>query len=256
MSEPVPMGIPSEAVPMGIPIEVVNLVSASANAGLSPEDLAQSAAFAIQDWRLLAAGRPQRRGWLREWCSCCFAPHAPDPNEPHLHASAAEGGGTKLVARVKSPESLMLLSRRLAATSTAPLASLQITCEDGYGPGTANPAYASGEGFALLTRALMPPPHGSACLGALRELSFSKIIVDDVNAHALAASLSGHPGLRTLELWNVQLEDGGALAIGTLAAPGGPAALESINMGKNLMSGVAKEQIERAARPEVSVRMY
>lgn len=257
----VPMGEPATGVPMGIPIDTIELVEKSVNKGLSPEDLDAAKPLAVTDWRKLAAGKhqPERTGFkavLYACCSCCYPAPEPHPDEALLRVGKADGGGVKVFAIVKSPESILLLARRLAASKSAKIAALDITCADGYGPGTANPVYASGEGFALITRALMPPPQGSRCLAELRELAMSKVIVDDANAAALAAALRGSASLDSLELWNVQLEDAGALALGTLAAEGGAPNLRSLNLGKNLISGSAKERIEGAKRPDVlEVRM-
>lgn len=249
-------------IPVGIPIETVQLVDASlvANKGLSPEDLAESEAFSTKDWSRLAAGKRPRRGccmsFVYECCFCCAAKETPNPDKAKLRAVEAEGGGTKVLATVESPSSLMLLARRVAAARSAPLESLHLTCADGFGPGTANEVYAGGEAFALITRALMPPPHGSSCLANLRELCLSKIIVNDENARALAAALRGHTSLTALELWNVQLEDGGALALGTLAAADGLLSLSSLNLGRNLLSADTRARIDVAKRPGVSVRMF
>ena len=62
-------------------------------------------------------------------------------------------------------------------------------------------------------------------------------------ARTLAAALRGHPSLTTLELWNVSLEDEGAIAIARLAAADGNAALSELNLGRNLFSGEARERI-------------
>ena len=59
-------------------------------------------------------------------------------------------------------------------------------------------------------------------------------------------------------MWNTQLEDGGALALGSLAAAGagGAPCLATLNLGKNLISGVAKRLIEGATREGVRVQAY
>ena len=72
---------------------------------------------------------------------------------------------------------------------------------------------------------------------------------DAVDA-GLAASLAGHPTLASLELWNVELDDDGALAVGALGAPagdgGGNAALRELNLGRNLLLPQTQQALEQA----------
>jgi len=108
--------------------------------------------------------------------------------------------------------------------------------------------------------ALLSPSHatgGSRCLAHLTELSISQLDVDCKGACALAAALRGHPTLQSLELWNVKLKDEGALALGALGGADGNFALSRLNLGRNLISGLAKDKIEAAVDARrVELSMY
>ena len=80
-------------------------------------------------------------------------------------------------------------------------------------------------------------------------------------ARLLAASLAGHPTLASLELWNVELDDDGALAVGALGAPvgegGGNAALRELNLGRNLLLPQTQQALEQAVdAARVRLRAY
>jgi hypothetical protein len=167
-----------------------------------------------------------------------------------------------LEVAVGSEEALHRLALRLAASASAPLRGLRLSWHDGPaagGVGGSGPLSLDGSpGFALLARALRAGSEGgSACLGGLCTLSISKLVVGDGAARDLAAALHGHPSLASLELWNVSLEDEGALSIARLAAPDGNAALSELNLGRNLFSGEAREGIEATVDADrVRAKMY
>ena len=137
---------------------------------------------------------------------------------------------------------------------------LQISAEDGYGPGTVAALGASGVGFGIIIRTLdasRGSGGGGSCLRGLRELSVSKIGIEREAAAGLADALRGHPSLVQLELWNVDLDDECAVAVASLAAPEGAAALQRLNMGRNLISGAGRDKIESLVdRGRVNVRIY
>ena len=216
--------------------------------GLTGDDRNSSAPFAVADWKAHCArhgagasgvlGLVLRR---REQASTAASAH-----QPILRASIAEGGGTHLQADVSSAQSL---PPRAAPRSArlSPLSALTITAQDGFGPGTAAPLEASGEGFELLCRALAASLGGADCLATLRCLGVSKIGMSDAAASRLAEALGGHPSLESLELWNVGLEDEGALSLGRLAAAANEnncPRLASLNLGRNLVSADAREELE------------
>ena len=98
---------------------------------------------------------------------------------------------------------------------------------------------------------------GGASLAALRELSVSKLTIDDEAAEALALALGGHPTLEALELWNVGLTDTGARHVSMLAAPGTNPTLTSLNLGRNLLSPDTRSAIEGVIdRARVKVKLY
>ena len=78
------------------------------------------------------------------------------------------------------------------------------------------------------------------------------------SAASLAAALGGHPTLASLELWNVGLEDGGARARAALvSADSSNPALKSLNLGRNLFSSEAREQLEALIdASRVRAKMY
>lgn len=77
-------------------------------------------------------------------------------------------------------------------------------------------------------------------------------------AESLSQGLAGHAALESLELWNVGLEDAGALSIGRLAArDGGNGALCRLNLGRNLLLDPTKEEIEtKADKERVRLQLY
>ena len=103
----------------------------------------------------------------------------------------------------------------------------------------------------------MPPGFTRASLRGLRELAICKMRVSDACAAHLAASLEGHAALETLELYNVNLEDAGAVAVAQLARPGGNAALRKLDLGKHKVFGETvvdlKERIVDTARVHLKV---
>ena len=143
-------------------------------------------------------------------------------------AAGADGGGAALDVDVLHDDGLGELASRLAARGTAPLAALRLGAAD-LQAGVS----AGGAGFGRPARALHAAD-GGACAG-LRELALRNIELPAAAARLLAASLAGHPTLASLELWNVELDDDGALAVGALGAPvgdgGGNAALRSSTSG-------------------------
>ena len=102
-----------------------------------------------------------------------------------------------------------------------------------------DPVPSAGPAFARLIEALRPTARVYS-LHALKELSVKALELSDATAVALASALQGHPKLAELELWNVGLDDDGAIAIAQLATPQGNAALRRLNLGRNLMSGSGK----------------
>ena len=240
------------SVPMGFVVaEAVRPPPTPALRGLTGDDRSSSTPFAVADWKAhcalaMAPGRPASSGWFsrrkEQETSTAASAH-----QPILRASIAEGGGTHLQADVSSAQSLLVLARHLAAPGSSPLSALTITAQDGFGPGTAAPLEASGEGFELLCRALAASLGGADCLATLRCLGVSKIGMSDAAASRLAEALGGHPSLESLELWNVGLEDAGALSLGRLAAAANEnncPRLASLNLGRNLVSADAREELE------------
>ena len=259
-------GLP--AVPSGLPptspVVPVQPPPPPPLTGLTPEDVADAAAFAVADWAAHCA--PKRAaasggGW--------FSSRGSKPPPAAVEADAAlglrvralgaVGGGIALEVQVATDAGLYRLAQRLAAPGTQPIAALRLTSQDGFGAGTANASLnASDSGaFALLTRALATCLGGAPSLAQLRELAISKIAMGDHAASHLATALAGHPALGALELWNVALEDAGALAIGRLAARDGSAALTQLNLGRNLYSGDAMQQLEALVdRDRVHAKIY
>jgi len=236
-----------EAVPMGTAVMPVQPPPPPPLTGLTAADREAAAPYAVADWA--AACAPPRTvasgGWFGFSRKETSTPR-PSADEPRMRVShPGEGDGIALEVTVSSEAAMLRLAQRLAATSAeVPLAALRLTAEDGFGPGTAAAISASGSAFALLTRCLMGTENGAGCLRGLRELAISKVTISDEAAASLAEALHGHAALQMLELWNVALEDDGALSISQLATPTGNQALTQLNLGRNLVSGPGRERIE------------
>ena len=95
-------------------------------------------------------------------------------------------------------------------------------------------------GFGLFTRALA----GGGCLRGLRDLAISRLALPAPAAAALAQALHGHPRLQSLELWNVELDDEGGMAVARLAASASCPALAKLNLGRHLMGPRTTKTIE------------
>jgi hypothetical protein len=253
----------ASAVPFGLPVQPP---LPDVKEGLSASDCAAAAPLVVADWSdptgaASSTGFRSRQGWFSLGRSTPRKPPA-HPDEPRMKCCPAEGGGVQLDAEVLSESSLLRLAMRLGANGSAPLAALRIRAPDGFGPGTAAPLDTSGEPFLFLCRALASAAQSSEAPGALaglRELSFTKITIGNEAAAALASGLRGHPSLESLELWNVGLEDDGALCIGRLAAPipEGNAALRSLNLGRNVLSGETRDKLEAMVDGErVHAKVY
>ena len=261
-------------------------------AGLSEADLAACATYQIIDWkRYSQPPKVASSGWFGAFSKPkpkgaatggAFAQGAPpvarsgsysadmSAGEPLVRVSTADGGGVALNAEVDSPAQLHRLARLLAAAGSAPVGALRISAKDGYGPGTPAPVEAVGDGFMLLCRALLTasqasnlgnpnlggvePRLGASSLGALRELSISKILVSDTAADTLSQALAGHATLATLELYNVNLDDAGGHSVARLATPGGNGALTKLSLGKHCMLGETVIELEERIIDKERVR--
>lgn len=208
----------SDAVPVGLPIQpssshhgqqpVVQPVQPPPPpplTGLRDEERAAAAPYAVTDWAAHIAALKPRSSASGGWLSGLMGGRGstprgtassgtPDEEEPRLRASTGGGGGVVLEAEVHSAPSMLRLARRLVASDSAPVRSLTVRAKEGFGPGTAAPLAADGDGFLLLCRALCVGQNaGAASLGMLRELTFTQITVSDASAEALGCALSGHP---------------------------------------------------------------
>lgn len=287
--EAVPLG--DTVVPVGMPVDIVRPPAAQQH-GLSAADLEYSAAFAVGDWVAHCQPQPQQKkaappaakkpsssGWFglgrstprgavaagtgndepKLSVSSKVVSSKQEDGDLKLRASEAEGGGVKLEADIVSDAALLTLARRLAAAGSAPIAVLKInSAQSGFGPGTSARGEST-DAFKLMCRALATASAegGGASLAALRELSVSKLTIDDEAAEALALALGGHPTLEALELWNVGLTDTGARHVSMLAAPGTNPTLTSLNLGRNLLSPDTRSAIEGVIdRARVKVKLY
>ena len=267
LGAPPPVPYSGPAVPLGVPIgtpaddgaaaaaaaappaawsDAVGLTTgaaaSAAGAGLSEAEVAAAAAYATPRWESGEVRAPDARGagapLLRIRC-----------------AAGGGGGGAALDVDVLHDDGLGELASRLAARGTAPLAALRLGAAD-LQAGVS----AGGAGFGRLARALHADGGGGACAG-LRELALRNIELPAAAARLLAASLAGHPTLASLELWNVELDDDGALAVGALGAPagdgGGNAALRELNLGRNLLLPQTQQALEQAVdAARVRLRTY
>ena len=276
---PVASSDPEPGVPLGMPLapqgssyEPIQPPPPPPLTPLTAEDVAAAAPFEVRDWQehcihIQSSGRSSNRGGGSSWnpFSRGKASTRADSlggSEPKARARDAEGGGVALEVSIDSEESLQRLALRLAAASSAPLSELRLTWADQLDDGPLKEPMHLDESsaFALLARALRSGSErtgASACLAGLRALSISKLIVGHHAAQVLSAALQGHPKLNSLELWNVALEDEGALHIAQLAAHGSPGVLTELNLGRNLISGEAREQLERIVdATRVHAKMY
>ena len=85
---------------------------------------------------------------------------------------------------------------------------------------------------------------GAACLRGLRELSISRMQLPTAAAGLLVQALTGHRSLQSLELWNVELDDEGGMAVASFAAAGSCPALSKLNLGRNLLGPGTTRAIE------------
>jgi len=277
--QPVAVDVPPDAPPEGVPLGKPTVSQAAAAAGIIPDvvtysssptlgltqsDAAFCESLSTRDWSAVKISRPgssaARGGGLfsrsksnSNSTTSTAALHA----DVSLGVSPAEMGGTSLSVEARSEAGFLHIAQRLAAPGSAPVAALKLSAQDGFGEGTSSASVTSdGEAFLLLTRALAASG-GSDALQRLTELTITKIKISGERASALAAALLHHPTLTALELWNVDLNDEGALAISALAAPGGSFPLSRLNLGRNLISGHVKLQIEAAADPKrVSLSLF
>ena len=248
-------------VPIGLPIEppVVVPVQAPPPApltGLTEQDYAMATQLAVGNWEHLCAPPTtarSSRGWNPFGSGRSSAESTTHTDEPVMRASAADGGGVALDVSISSQATLQRLALRLAARLSAPIVALKISADESVGPNTASPLSLEGSAaFQLLARTLK----SAESTRQLRELSLARISVDASAAALLANALSGHASLTSLELWNVSLEDEGALSIGQLVAEGGTnPTLRELNMGRNLISAEAREQIEALIGDSAAVRV-
>eukprot|EP00310_Coccolithus_braarudii_P024523 CAMPEP_0183343416 /NCGR_PEP_ID=MMETSP0164_2-20130417/9339_1 /TAXON_ID=221442 /ORGANISM="Coccolithus pelagicus ssp braarudi, Strain PLY182g" /LENGTH=376 /DNA_ID=CAMNT_0025514233 /DNA_START=19 /DNA_END=1149 /DNA_ORIENTATION=- len=232
--------------------------------GLSAEDVHFAAPYVTPDWLALAAApnKPSKSSGLfgrsNRGTSASGASDsaAKLPADLSVGVGVRDGGGVSLDVLVGSEAALLHIAARLAANGSAPVSALKLRASDGFGDGTLSSRVdAAGDGFGLLTRGLSTDG-GSGCLAQLKELSISQMDVSCSSAVGIAAALRRHPSLQSLEMWNVKLKDEGALALGSLGAADGNFALSSLNLGRNLISGLAKAQIEAlvdARRVELSI---
>lgn len=173
-----------------------------------------------------------------------------------LQVTTGDGGGARVTAQVGGEEGMTALVDRICSGSSAKLEGLCVTGLDAVGFGTMSETSTEGPAFARLIEALRPTARVYS-LHALKELSVKALELSDATAVALASALQGHPKLAELELWNVGLDDDGAIAIARLATPQGNAALRRLNLGRNLMSGSGKEKIEQMVQgSSVQLRTY
>ena len=247
-------------VPIGTPADDGAAVAAAAPpaawsdaVGLTTGAAASAAGAGLSEAEVAAAARTRRRGGRRRGARARRARRG----APLLRircAAGADGGGAALDVDVLHDDGLGELASRLAARGTAPLAALRLGAAD-LQAGVS----AGGAGFGRLARALHADG-GGACAGR-RALALRNIERPAAAARLLAASLAGHPTLASLELWNVELDDDGALAVGALGAPagegGGNAALRELNLGRNLLLPQTQQALEQAVdAARVRLRAY
>ena len=135
-----------------------------------------------------------------------------------------------------SERGLLHLARMLAARPSAPISLLELMAKEEMQG--ADELWCT-EGFALLTRALAAAP----CLRELRELSISRISLPEPAATALGLALRGHRALQSLELWNVELDDDGGLAV-VRAVHGSCPQLSKLNLGRHLIGPQTRKTLE------------
>lgn len=253
--EPVAFAQPvAPPVPFGAPVDIVRPPPLAPLNGLSIDDRNNAAAFAVPDWvAFTAPAKSAPSSWFGFGGGSSSKSSVPSPDEPKVRvfSAALDGisaptGSLVLEATVRSEAALLRLAQRLAAYGTAPLASLRIKADEDANYGVPVDSFdGSGAGFALLTRALHAfSGQGAESLSGLVELCISQLPIGPEPARALATALSRHPCLAKLELWNCTIEDSGAMDLASLAAADGNMALREFNIGRNLVSGHCREQLE------------
>jgi len=258
-----------ESIPMLAPVAVVQPPPPPPLTGLTGDDLAAARELAVPDWlAFLAPKKVPSSGWfgMGGGSSQRGARDGTHPDEPRLRVvpvaqgGLAEFGGVTLEANVHSESGLLRLVRRLVAPGTAPVCALRVKAEqEGSGFGTMAEGFsADGPAFALLSRALFAVSgNGAESLRNLVELSITKLTIRPAPAAALAAALHDHHSLRHLELWNCGIDDEGAMSLGRLATIEGNRALREFNLGRNLISGHCRDQLEALIdRQRVHAKMY
>lgn len=244
MDAPVAPSTPPKLVGEG---KLVAEGGASASAGsvvvLTEEDAAAAAPFAVADWSQLRR-KPQAASKKPLFFGGGGRKPAPPegldpqalPDELAVRATVSGYGGAALQVEVASEGGLLHLARMLAAKPTAPVSLLELTSKEAMQG--ADELWCT-EGFALLTRALAAAP----CLRELRELSISRVSLPGPAATALGLALRGHRALRALELWNVELDDGGGLAV-VRAVLGSCPQLGKLNLGRHLIGPQTAKTLE------------
>ena len=275
-------------VPVGLPVTPVQAPPTPPLAGLTESDLAACAPYKVLDWKVYSmppkaaaggwfdvfkVGKAKPKGAAADGAFAQAVPSSPRAGadlaagEPLVRVSAVDGGGVALNAEISSVAQLHRLAMRLAAPGSSPIAALRIATKDGFGPGTAAPIEATGEGSELLCRALFSASQSggvvatngvASSLAGLRELAISKMVVSDATADRLSQALSGHPVLASLELYNVNLEDPGARSIARLARPDGNQALTKLSLGKHCMLGETIQELEERVidKERVHAQLY
>ena len=231
-------------VPMGIPV-----------VALSTEDIADAAPFAVADWGRLKVkeGRKKSGGGGLFGFGGGGGAKPGAPSTSGVDASVSDGidvahltlrgkvagmGGAALEVGIGTEPGLGTFARMLAAQASAPVGILALKTHESVAPGTDR--FAEGDAYGLLVRSF----GGAPCLRRLRELSVSRLALPTAAAEALVQALHGHPTLEALELWNVELDDEGGMAVARFAAAGSCPALRKLTLGRHLLGPATTRAIE------------
>tara|TARA_B110001452_G_C15210605_1_gene419913 strand:+ start:177 stop:1400 length:1224 start_codon:yes stop_codon:yes gene_type:complete len=229
-------------VPMGIPVTA-----------LSVEDIAHAVPFAVADWGKLKVkeGKKKSGGGMFGFGGGGAKPAAPpasgvdvsisegiDPSHLTLRGKVAGLGGAALEVGIGTEPGFGTFAHMLAAQASAPVGILELKTHESVAPGTDR--LTEGHAYGLLLRSL----GGAPCLRKLRELSISRLSLPTAAAVALVQALHGHPTLETLELWNVELDDEGGMAVARFAAGGSCPALNKLTLGRHLLGPATIRAIE------------
>ena len=245
-AEPVQPGLEETPVtgpvPMGIPVTA-----------LSAEDIAHAAPFAVADWGKLKVkeGKKNSGGGMFGFGGGGAKPAAPsangvdvsisegiDPAHLTLRGKVAGLGGAALEVGIGTEPGFGTFAHMLAAQASAPVGILELKTLESVAPGTDR--LTEGHAYGLLLRSL----GGAPCLRKLRELSISRLSLPTAAAEALVQALHGHPTLEALELWNVELDDEGGMAVARFAAGGSCPALNKLTLGRHLLGPATTKAIE------------